>query len=118
MEEKKITKMLRRRFSGVGWTLLCYYGIVNLLVIVALVLDLARQGLMSLNGGGVWNPERSKAISGYTTFKGEIVLRDADKPDKKGIMRKVNRFYLTVYAHRDSENVMVKDVKLNLMPGQ
>ena len=68
--------------------------------------------------GGVWNPERSKAISGYTTFKGEIVLRDSDKQDKKGIMRKVNRFYLTVYAHRDSENVMVKDVKLNLMPGQ
>ena len=56
MEEKKINKMLRRRFSGVGWTLLCYYGIVNLLVIVALVLDLARQGLLSLNGGGVWNP--------------------------------------------------------------
>ena len=56
MEEKKINKMLRRRFSGVGWTLLCYYGIVNLLVIVALVQDLARQGLMSLNGGGVWNP--------------------------------------------------------------
>ena len=27
MEEKKINKMLRRRFSGVGWTLLCYYGI-------------------------------------------------------------------------------------------
>ena len=56
MEEKKINKMLRRRFSGVGWTLLCYYGIVNLLVIVALVLDLARQGLMSLTGGGDWNP--------------------------------------------------------------
>ena len=56
MEEKNINKMLRRRFSGVGWTLLCYYGIVNLLVIVALVLDLARQGLLSLNGGIVWNP--------------------------------------------------------------
>lgn len=56
MEEKKINKMLRRRFSGVGWTLLCYYGIVNLLVIVALVLDLARQGLLSLTGGGDWNP--------------------------------------------------------------
>lgn len=57
MEEKKINKQLRRRFSGVGWTLLCYYGIVNLMVIAALVLDMARQGLLSLATGQGWNLE-------------------------------------------------------------
>ncbi len=67
---------------------------------------------------GIWNPERSKATSEYTTFKGEIMLKDADKPDKKGIMRKVNRFYLTIYAHTDSRDVVVKDIKINLIPKQ
>ena len=54
----------------------------------------------------------------YSVVKGEIVLKDADKPDKQGILRKVNRFYLTIYAHLNSRNVMVKDVKVNLIPKQ
>ncbi len=59
-----------------------------------------------------------KASPEYSTVKGEIVLKDADKPDKQGILRKVNRFRLSIYAHLDSKDVVVKDVKVNLVPKQ
>ena len=59
-----------------------------------------------------------KATPEYSTVKGEIVLKNADAPDKHGIMRKVNRFHLSIYAHLDSKDVVVKDVKVNLVPKQ
>lgn len=45
MEEKQIRKWLRRRFSAVGWTLVVYYLILNVLVILATASDAARQML-------------------------------------------------------------------------
>ena len=54
----------------------------------------------------------------FTVAKGEIVLKDADKPDKAGIMRKVERFDVRIYAHSNSKDVVIKDVKLTLVPGE
>ncbi len=43
MEEKQLRKWLRRRFSTVGWTLVVYYLILNILVVLATASDAARQ---------------------------------------------------------------------------
>ena len=40
MDEKQYRNQLRRRFSGTGWTLLIYYGILNVSVILVLVTDM------------------------------------------------------------------------------
>ena len=53
----------------------------------------------------------------FTVAKGEIVLKDAVKPDKAGIIRKVERFDVRLYAHSNSKDVVIKDVKLTLVPG-
>lgn len=49
MEERQINKFLRRKFSGIGWMLLCYYGILNLMVVVAVVTDMLGQMIRSLS---------------------------------------------------------------------
>ncbi len=45
MEEKQINKWLRRRFSPIGWTLLIYYLIMNIMVIGTMILDIVGQYL-------------------------------------------------------------------------
>lgn len=45
MEEKQINKWLRRRFTGIGWTLIVYYVIMNILAVLAMALDAAQQFL-------------------------------------------------------------------------
>ena len=40
MDEKQINKWLRRRFRPVGWTLIGYYALMNLMVYAAMVFDL------------------------------------------------------------------------------
>lgn len=39
MNEKQINKWLRKRFSPVGWTLVGYYVLMNILVSVAMLRD-------------------------------------------------------------------------------
>lgn len=51
MEEKRINKWLRRQFSPVGWTLVVYNAILNLLVIAAMALDAAAAYLRSFAAG-------------------------------------------------------------------
>lgn len=43
MEEKQIDKWLRRRFSGIGWMLVAYLGILNLLAALSMALTAVRQ---------------------------------------------------------------------------
>ena len=50
--------------------------------------------------------------------KGEIVLRDAAKPDKAGILRKVNKFHVNIYAHSNSQDVVIKNVKIDRIPAK
>lgn len=51
MEEKQINKWLRRQFSQVGWTLIIYNIILNLLVVAALSLDTAAGYLRGFAAG-------------------------------------------------------------------
>lgn len=51
MTEKEINKALRRRFSASGWTLLIYYGILNVMVIVAVAVELCRKVLRAMQAG-------------------------------------------------------------------
>jgi len=63
MEEKKINKWLRRRFSQVGWALIVYYVIMNILAVVAMAGEGLRQALGVLRGGGFADVDMS-AVAG------------------------------------------------------
>lgn len=51
MEEKQICKWLRRRFTQVGWTLIVYYVIMNVLAVLAMAGEGLRQTLRSVQEG-------------------------------------------------------------------
>ena len=51
MEEKQINKWLRRRFTGIGWALVVYYVIMNIMVMATVVVDMVSQQLRALMGG-------------------------------------------------------------------
>ena len=55
-----------------------------------------------------------KATNMPAVYKGEIRLKDAEKPDKNGILRKVNEFSMTIQAHQGSKNVMIENIKATL----
>lgn len=51
MEDKQIDRWLRRQFRPLGWTLIVYYGIFNLLVIAALAGDSLGQVILGFARG-------------------------------------------------------------------
>lgn len=51
MEEKQINKWLRRRFSPIGWALVVYYLIMNVMVIVTMAADTLIQYLRAFSNG-------------------------------------------------------------------
>lgn len=51
MTEKQINKWLRRQFSPVGWVLIGYYVLMNLLLYVTMAADLGKQLLWNLSTG-------------------------------------------------------------------
>ena len=51
MEEKQINKWLRRRFSGIGWILLGYLALLNLMVLLSMSLASLRQVALALKTG-------------------------------------------------------------------
>ena len=57
-----------------------------------------------------------KGGNDFTVAKGEIVLKDAAKPDKKGVLRKVSKFDIRLQAHYNSSGVVIKDVKIEVVP--
>ncbi len=54
----------------------------------------------------------------FSVVKGEIVLKDAAAPDKAGVLRKVNKFHINIYAHSNSKGTVIKDVKITLVPAE
>jgi len=48
MTEKQISKWLRRQFSSIGWILIGYYLLMNLLVSLTMALDMGKQALWNL----------------------------------------------------------------------
>lgn len=66
-----------------------------------------------------WITEDASYLKGgteYTVAKGELVLTDAVKPDSKGIVRKVVKFDVRLQAHANSSGVMIKDIKIDVVP--
>ena len=51
MDDKLIRKHLRREFRVIGWLLVAYYGIMNILTVAAVFSDVLRQFLQSLSRG-------------------------------------------------------------------
>ena len=79
MEEKQINRWLRRRFTSVGWTLIAYYGIMNVLVVRAMTLESLKGFLWSAAGHfrGHFDPDAVMNNAwGYilAIFVGAVVL--------------------------------------------
>lgn len=80
MEEKKINKWLRRRFSTVGWALLIYYALMNILVMATMAADGAGQYLKGFAAGELFPEMDMDALmnnaSGYILeiFLGVLIL--------------------------------------------
>ena len=79
MEEKQINRWLRRRFTTVGWTLIAYYGIMNVLVVLAMTLESLKGFLWSAAGHfrGHFDPDAVMNNAwGYilAIFVGAVVL--------------------------------------------
>lgn len=51
MEEKQIRKWLRRQFRTVGWALVVYYAIMNILVVISVISDMISQALQKFASG-------------------------------------------------------------------
>lgn len=51
MDEKYVNRFLRREFRVIGWLLVAYYGIMNILTVAAVFSDVLRQFLQSLSRG-------------------------------------------------------------------
>lgn len=56
MEEKQIRKILRRHISPLGWSLVVYFLIMNVLVMLTMTLDSLRTALEAVAAGGHTNP--------------------------------------------------------------
>jgi len=83
MTDKQINKWLRRRFSQVGWVLIGYYCLMNLLVMLEVLVDELRwmlEGFLDPNGAADFFPENAW---GYiaTLFTGLLILHAWKGPD-------------------------------------
>ena len=104
MNEKQINKWLRKRFSPVGWTLVGYYVLMNILVSVAMLRDVIAGYLnafiegndqyvpdVSALAGNAWGYIVSAAVAlvilyawkGSQFWGGEVLKRE--KPMKPGL---------------------------------
>lgn len=51
MEDRKINRFLRREFRVVGWLLVAYFGILNIMAVAAVFVEILRQSLGALSRG-------------------------------------------------------------------
>lgn len=87
MTEKQINKWLRRQFSPIGWGLVGYYVLMNLVVTVAMAADMLGQSLQSMLSGDFGAEMDMDALMangwGYivATFAGLLILHAWRGPD-------------------------------------
>lgn len=87
MTDKQINKWLRRRFTGVGWVLVAYYFLMNLMVVLSTWMDAAGQSLRALAAGDRSGMLDMEAIAGnawgyiVTIFMGFAILYAWKGPD-------------------------------------
>lgn len=80
MEEKQVSKWLRRQFSVVGWALIIYNVLMNILVIGTMAADAAGQYLKGFAAGNLFPEMDMDALmnnaSGYilAIFLGLLIL--------------------------------------------
>ena len=64
MNDKQINKWLRRRFTAVGWVLVVYYAIMNVLAVAAVAVDMAQRSLRAVAEGDFSGMLDMDAITG------------------------------------------------------
>ena len=81
MTEKEINKILRRRFCTAGWTLLIYYGIMNVMVLLTMFVQGMADALEMIRAGALPDPGKLTAgIAGnawgylYAAAVGLVIL--------------------------------------------
>lgn len=80
MNDKQINKWLRRRFTEVGWVLVIYYGIMNILAVMAMVVDTVQRSLRAVANGDFSGMLDMDAIAGnawgyiLTIIVGVVIL--------------------------------------------
>ena len=81
MTDKEIHKILRHRFAKAGWTLLIYYGIMNVMVIMAMFAQGIGDALESFSAGKLPDPvEITSVVAGnawgylYAAAVGLVIL--------------------------------------------
>ena len=80
MEEKQINKYLRRQFTAIGWALVGYYCIMNILVMAAMFADVMEQYLRAFLSGNYTFAPDTQALEGnawgyiLTTLVGLVIL--------------------------------------------
>lgn len=105
MTDKQINRQLRREFSGVGWALLVYFGIMNVLAIVTLVVDMLGQMLRQAASGQFTAEPDMNALTnnawGYIAaiIVGIVILHGWKGPDywRQEILVKERRMKPTVF---------------------
>ena len=81
MTDREINKLLRRRFGTAGWTLLIYYGVMNIMVILAMFVQGMADALGAVRAGVMPDPAKITAgIAGnawgylYAAAVGLVIL--------------------------------------------
>ncbi len=64
MDEKQANRYLRREFRVIGWLLVAYYGILNVMAMAALFSEAFRQCLEQLSKGELFTNPDMQAIMG------------------------------------------------------
>lgn len=86
MTDKQINKWLRRRFSRIGWVLLCYYGIMNVLAMLGMLLEEGKQTLWGIAAGDFSGPDMDAVMGNawgyvFTILVGLVILHAWKGPD-------------------------------------
>lgn len=69
MEDKKVRKYLRRSFRPLGWSLVAYYLIMNVMVMLVMAVDAVRLGLEgALAGNPIPDPEELMLLSAQNAW--------------------------------------------------
>lgn len=106
MTDKQINKWLRRQFSIVGWVLIAYYVLMNLLAMLGMALDAAQQAIWSAAAGDFTGNLDYDRIYGnawgyvVTILAGLVMLRAWKGRDywKQELLVRKNRMVPSVFA--------------------
>lgn len=105
MNDKQINKWLRRRFTEVGWVLVAYYAIMNILAVLTVFLEEAKQTLWAVAAGDFsgnldWDAIYGNAWGYVLTILAGVLILHAWKGReywKREILEKENAMRLGIF---------------------